>query len=220
MTPTTTSQRLAALTGTAFFVLALLGRLAYPAAPAFADHPATVSAFYVHHATGVLAADTLGLVGVVFLLGFAGALRSALARVAGAESWLVATAFGATVAGAAMLVAAGAADAAAALRVQEQSAIDPPIAAAMWDLNHMLLGLAAPVALAAAVLATAAIALRTRVLPVWLGAVSLVLGVALVVPPIDYAAMIVFLFWTLAVSLVLAARAPRPAPVAVAGSVA
>jgi hypothetical protein len=198
-------QRLTALTGTAFFVLALVGRLVYPASPDFMDEPSKIASFYLHHDDGVLASNTLSLLGVVCLLGFAGALRAALRREAG-DSWLTTTAFGATVAGAALLLAGVAVDGGAALRVQNQHAIASPIAATMWDLNHVLYGVAAPMAFAAAVLATAAIALRTRMLPTWLGAISVVLGIALLVPPINYLALVVFLFWVLAVSLVLATR--------------
>ncbi len=41
-------------------------------------------------------------------------------------------------------------------------------------------------------------------MPRWLGAVSVVLGIALLVPPAGLVAMIVLHFWVLALSIVLA----------------
>lgn len=74
-------------------------------------------------------------------------------------------------------------DTAAALRVDERGSIPPDTAAALADGHGVLFGMAAPTAFGVAVLATAALALRTSVLPRWLGVVSVVLGIALLVPP-------------------------------------
>jgi hypothetical protein len=65
----------------------------------------------------------------------------------------------------------------------------------MADGHNVLFGTAAPMAFGVAVLAIAAVAFRSRVLPTWLAGLSAVLGVALLVPPIAYIAAIVFTFW-------------------------
>lgn len=54
-------------------------------------------------------------------------------------------------------------------------------------------------------LAIAAVAFRTRVLPTWLAGLS-ALGVALLVPPIVYIAAIVFTFWCLVTGIVVYLR--------------
>lgn len=205
----TRPQRLATLSGVVFFVLALIGRLAYPSAPGFVDAPAKIAAFYQRHDNGVLTANLAILIATIFLFAFAGRLRELLAR-HDDSTGLASAVFGAMAAGAALLIAGAAADMVAALRVQDQHTISAPIAATLWDVNHTLIALAAPVAFAAAALGTAAVAIRSRILPAWYGAATVVLGIALAIPPVSYIAMIVFLFWVLVTSLMLAVR---PAPI-------
>ncbi|HET7054009.1 MAG TPA: hypothetical protein VFI09_08860 [Solirubrobacterales bacterium] len=195
--------RLAALSGAGFFVLATAGHFAYPSAPDFMAKAPAVQAFYVAHHGAVLASNTLYLLSGMLLLVFAAALRAALRGDERGE--LTATAvFGALIAGASMMIASSAVDMAGALHVQEQGTIAPQSASVFWDLNHVLFGLAAPMALAVALLGCALASLRDHALPSWLGAVSLVLGIALAIPPINYVAIVVFIFWSLAASIVLA----------------
>jgi hypothetical protein len=54
------------------------------------------------------------------------------------------------------------------------------------------------------------LALRTRTLPVWLGWVTLVLGIALVTP-VGFFALIVGMVWILVVSVMLYRREAGPA---------
>lgn len=196
-------SRLAALSGAGFFVLATAGYFAYPSAPDFMAKAPAVQAFYVGQHGAVLAANTLYLLSGMLLLVFAAALRAELRGGKGGE--LTATAvFGALIAGASLMIASAGVDMAGALHVQEQGTIAPQSASVLWDLNHILFGLAAPMALAVAVLGCALASLRDGALPSWLGAVSLALGVALAIPPINYVSIVVFIFWALATSIVLA----------------
>jgi hypothetical protein len=196
-------SRPAALSGAGFFVLATVGHFAYPSGPDFMAAPRAAQAFYVAHHGAVLAANTLYLLSGMLLLVFAAALRGALRGDARGD--LVATAvFGGLVAGASLMIASSGVDMAAALHVQEQGTIAPSAASVLWDLNHVLFGLAAPMALAVALLGCALASLRDRALPAWLGAISLALGVALAIPPINYVSIVVFIFWSLATSIVLA----------------
>jgi hypothetical protein len=122
------------------------------------------------------------------------------------------------VAGTALLFASGAADAAGALRVMENDEIDPQIASVYYDLSSVLFGLAAPMAFAVLVFATALIAFRYSALPAWHGWISVLLGVAMIIPPINYISMIVFIFWVGATSVLLylgAGRAAAPGTAAV-----
>lgn len=191
-TSRTTDPRLIAAAGIGFFALATIGRLAYPSEPEFVGEASSIVGFYEGNEDALLAANSMYLVAVTLLLAFTGALCSGLRRLSGATG-LVALAGG--VAGAALMLAAGAADTVAALRVTERDAIDPAVATVLWDLNTSLFGLAAPTAFAVLVLAVASAALRDRALPRWAGLVSAPLGIALAVPPISHVAMIVFLFW-------------------------
>jgi len=201
-----TKKPLAALFGLGFFVLGIAGTLAYPSAPDFADEPAKIAAFYTENSNSVLITDTLYLLAGALLLAFVGYLFSVSRRVEADEGGVAATAFAGGVAGVAMLLGAASLDAVAALRVDEQSAIDPEVAAALWDTGSILFGLAAPTAFAVLVLGTAVLALRRGLLPKWHGAISVVLGVALAIPPISYFAIIVFNFWVLLTSLLLYLR--------------
>jgi hypothetical protein len=57
------------------------------------------------------------------------------------------------------------------------------------------------------ILATGMVVLRTRALPVWLGWVSLGVGLWLLIPPIGWAALIsAFPLWVIVVSLLLYRR--------------
>lgn len=201
---------LAALFGVGFFVLGIAGTLATPSEPSFVDEPAKIAQYYADEGGGLLAATSMYLLGGAVLLAFAGYLRAVSRRVEGGDGRLAAMGFGGAVAGASMLILAASTDAVAALRVEEQGAIDPQVATVLWDLSLMFFGLAAPMAFAVLVLATATLALRNALLPKWYGAISIVLGVALLVPPINYIAVIVFTFWVLLTGLMLYLR-PEPA---------
>jgi hypothetical protein len=202
-------SRLAALSGAGFFVLGTVGHFAYPSAPDFMAPPGEVQAFYVAHHGAVLASNTLYLVSGMLLLVFAAVLRKVLGG--GERGELTATAvFGGLVAGASLMFASSAIDMAGALHVQEQGTIAPASASAIWDLSQILFGLAAPMALAVAVLGCALASLRDRALPTWLGAISIPLGIALAIPPINYVSIVVFIFWSLTTSIVLALPAEAP----------
>lgn len=206
----TRGRRLAALSGAAFFLLELIGRLAHPTSPDFVDAPAAVAAFYERHDTAVLAAGVPSLLAVIFLFAFTGHLRRVLAA---ADEGVASAVAASLAAGGALLLAAVAVDMVAALRVQDQHVIAAPIAATLWDLDTTFFGTAAPIAFAAATLGTAVAALRFHALPAWHGAASIAIGVGLAVPPISHVVMLVFLFWVLATSLVLAlGGAPAAAP--------
>jgi hypothetical protein len=200
-------SRPAALSGAGFFVLGTIGHFTYPHSPAFAARPSAAQAFYAGHHAGILASNTLFLLAGMLLLVFASALRGQLRDTADSRGETVAnTVFGAALAGAALMIASAGIDMAGALQAQQQGTVAPGTASALWDISQVLFGLAAPMALAVAVLGCAIGALRDRALPVWLGGLSVALGVALAIPPINHVSMVVFTFWALATSLVLTMR--------------
>jgi hypothetical protein len=197
------SRSVAALSGAGFALLGVAGTLASPPDPDFVAKPAALAAHYTENHGALLGADSLYLLAGALLLVFAGYVRSAIARGAGR---LAEIAFAGFVAGAAASIGAASVDLVAALRAEENGTIPPDVAAVMFDTSNALFGLAAPMAFAVAVLAVAVASFRTALLPVPFAVVSVVLGVALLVPPINYIAVIVFTFWCLAAGLMLYLR--------------
>lgn len=205
-----TARPRAALFGLAFFVLAIAGTIAYPGDPEFAAEPAALAAHYADNQDGIMAADSLYLLSAAALLAFLGYLWTASRRAEGDGGRLAGTALAGGVAGAALMLGAAALDTMGALRVAERDTIDPQVATVLADGSAILFGLAAPFAMAVLVLATAALALRHGLLPSWHGAVSVVVGVALLIPMINYLVIeIGFTFWILLTSLMLFVR-PEP----------
>lgn len=198
-------ERFAPLTGIVFIVLGLIANLViYPgSAPDFVDKPEKIAAFYQDESTAVLTTDMLNLISGFFLLWFLGCLRSVLRRAEGGEGRVSAIAFAGGTAAVALLFAAASVDSVAALRVEEADRIDPAVATALWDISSILFGAAATMALGVLLVATAVVILRTRALPVWLGWVSLVIGIGLAIPPISFFVFFAFLVWVLITSVVL-----------------
>ena len=197
------TRPLAALAGVGFCLLGIAGNLVYPADPGFVAAPDEIVELYSDNLDPLLAASTLFLLGGALLLVFIGYLRTALGSAEGGEQRLGTIAFAGGVAGATLSMAAASLDVVAALRVDEEGTIAPEVATTFWDLGNTLYGLAAPIALAVLVLATALAARRTGVLPTWHAAISAVLGLARLAPPINHVAVIAFAFWALITGLVL-----------------
>lgn len=214
------TSSLAMVSGVGLCLLGLAATLVYPAAPEFVDEPARIAAFYGDNSGTLLGANWIYLLGGALMIVFAGALRAILNRAEGGDGFLSGLAFGGILAGAAVTLAGTALDTAAALRVDEQGAIAPDIAAVLADGHGVLFGMAAPMAFSVGVLATAALALRTSVLPTWLAGLSAVLGIALIVAPIAYIAAIVFTFWCLVTGIVLYVQSRTEESPAPAGGMA
>lgn len=203
-----TQQKLGLGAGIVFVILGGLGAALYPAdAPGFVDEPAAIAAFYAEHSTEVRSSAVIYLVGSIPLLVFFGAWRRLLAGAEGSAGWLATTAFGAGVAGVAVLLVGGTAELGAVLRVEERGAIDASTATVAGDLSALTWGLGAPMAFATFLLATAAVAWRTAVLPRWFAALTALLAVALAIPPISWIAIYGFLAWVV-VAVVIAVFRP------------
>jgi hypothetical protein len=202
-------MKLLPISGAAFAVLAFTATALYPKAPeAFAADKA-IAQFYADHDGRLILVQALYLLAAAPLITFVALLCQELMRRTGARAAAAVVGAAGTAAVAVMMVAATM-DLVAASRADAQGAIDPAAAAVLFDLGIALFSTAAPIVWAPAVLAVGMLALRGRALPRWLGAVSVVLGVALLVPPAGLVAMIVLHFWVVALS-VLFARRERPA---------
>ena len=155
----------------------------------------------------MLAGNSVYLLAGFFLLWFVAGLRTGLERADGAGSPLAAVALVGGTAGAALMIGSAAIGIVGGLRADEQGSIDPQVAAALFDISNIMYGAAAPMAWAAAVLATAVVALRSSALPSWLGALSVVMGIALLIPPINFISILVMGLWVVAVAIVFYLRA-------------
>jgi hypothetical protein len=188
----TTNGRSGALAGIGFLALGLAGTAAQSGRPAFAADAKELVAHYVDDTSTILAGATMYLIGAILLLWFVSALRG---RMQQSDDGLAALAYAGGVAGSTLCMAAAAADMMGALRADENGGIDPAVATTLSDVSMVLYGLAAPTAFAALVLAVGTAALRSGLLPRWLGFASIALGIALALPPISYVAVIGFTFW-------------------------
>ena len=156
----------------------------------------------------------------LFFLFFLGNLWSALRRAEGGSGWLSATAFGGGLMSVTIKVASAAPVLAAHYRAGD--GLDPQLARTLQDINDASFYLSF-FPLAVLLAAFAIVAIRSGALPKWLGWIAAALGLAFIVGGMSGSAdlqyewaglpMILFLFWVIAVSVVLMRRAgvSRPA---------
>ena len=205
--------RLAPLTGVAFAVLAILGNLLQGSPPDFVDDPQKVVDFYTDNPGAILVGMNLALISLVFLVWFLSSLRRTLLAAEGGDGRLTAVAFGGGLIVTAMLMAGFAFNALGALRAEEDGTIAPEIAVVLQDGSSIFQGLAAPIAMAVLLGATAMVTLRFRPLPIWLGWASVLLAVIGLIGPISWILLLLFPLWALVTSVLLYQRQAVPAPV-------
>jgi len=140
------------------------------------------------------------MLGAVFFLFFVGALRARLYVAEGGTRRVTGTAYAGGVVAAASLLFMGSTQAAGALN---RANLSPEAAQVYRGIGDAFFYAAEPAA-GILILATGLVVVRTRALPVWLGRISLVVGVWLLIPPIGWAALIsAFPLWVIVVSLLL-----------------
>ncbi len=167
-----------------------------------------VLAQYKAHDGRILLGAMIFLIGVAVFFFFLGALRSRLLAAEGANSPLTAVAFAGGVAAGALLSLFPGADAAGALAKDD---LDQSAAVAIHNLGTAFF-IGAEYIVPVLLVATALIALRTRVLPVWLAWVTLLIALLLLIGPIGWAALIfAFPLWVVVVSVLLWLRPPEAA---------
>jgi hypothetical protein len=195
---------MAPLAGVGFFLLALLGNVLPGEAPDFLDDPQKYADYFVDKSDQVLVGMNVGLVSLILLIWFLGSLRRRLLRGEDGDGQFSAVAYGAGLVATALIAAGFALFALAGLRAGEDDAINPDIAATLADASSALIGLAAPVAEATLLFATAVVVLRWRSLPLWLGWLSVVLGVVGIIGPISWLlGYFLFPLWVLITSVVI-----------------
>jgi hypothetical protein len=159
-------------------------------------------AFVKGEETGIFAMRSLLLLGDVLFIVFLGALRTSLLAAEGKALQWTALAFGGGIATAVMLIAASTPVLAAAATAD---ALEPSAAQAFGVIEYAFF-IGAEFTAAVFLLATGVLAIRMKVLPVWLGWASVVLALLMliVVGPIGFIAIVVGLpLWVLVVSVLL-----------------
>jgi hypothetical protein len=207
-------ERLAPLTGVVVVVFTVVAFVLAGDSPDFTDDPQAIADYYADDPGKLQVAFYIDAVGTFFLIWFAGSVRTALRTAEGGLGRLSAVSFGGAVVAGAMFLAYDAANIAAAFRADEDGAIDPAVAASLWDVGGVFLGMGGAIASAVFVTAAAVVALRRRaVLPVWFAWASVALAIVLV-SPFGWVGLIGFLLWVLIVSVMLYVAQGRAAPAA------
>jgi hypothetical protein len=209
-------QRIEPLAGIPFVVLALIALLT-GGGEDFLASPSELADSYVDDSGRIIAGQLIAGFAIFFFFWFVGAVRNRLRVSETPEGGLPALAFGGGIAAATLVLVANAAMMSGAFRADEDGQIDPAAAAVLTDLNGIIVGIAAPVALAVFLAATGVVAIATGVLPRWVGWVSLVIALGFLVPVISYIFWLPFGVWVLVVSVILYLRpseaTPRTEPV-------
>jgi len=200
-------QRIEPLAGVLFVVLAIVS-LFLSAGPDFLADTSEVAEFYADHSGRIIAAEIIGGLAIFVFFWFVGAVRNRLRVPETPEGGLPALVFGGGIAGGTLVLVANAATMAGAFRADEDGRIDPAAAAALNDFSSIMVGIAAPVALAVFVAATGVVSIATGILPRWLGWISLLLALGFLAPLISFIFWVPFAVWVLVVSVILYLR-PR-----------
>jgi hypothetical protein len=203
---------MAPLTGVAFVVLVVAAFIVGGESPGTDDSVAEIVDYYKDKEGRTFAATALLAWGAISYLFFVGVLRNVLRSAGEATAWLSAVAFGGgVVAAAGMLSFAGFGFALADTADTASPVATQAVHILSSDFFFLLAG-----GQAALLIATGIVAIRTGALPTWLGWVALLLGIASATPG-GFFAFLLFLVWTLIVSVMLW-RAPAgtspPPPVA------
>ena len=195
-------QHFEPLAGVVFVVLAVIA-LFTAAGEDFLAEPSEVADYYVDNSGRIIVAEIIGGLAIFAFFWFVGAVRNRLRVRETPEGGLPALAFGGGISAATLVLIANAATMAGAFRADEDGQIDPAAAAALNDLSSIIIGIAAPVALAVFVAATGVVSIATGVLPRWLGWLSLLLALGFLVPYVSFVFWLPFGIWVLLVSVLL-----------------
>jgi hypothetical protein len=195
-------SRLAPLTGVLFGVI-VLGAVFTNSSetPKPSASAAKVVTFYTEHRSEVETSGILFAIAFLVLVLFAGALRSYLRRTPAAEG------LGALVLAGAVIMAVGAIGA-TGLEYGLAHNLHNLTPEAAKTVNFISTELFLPVLAGAFVFAVCSglAILRGAALPKWLGWVAIVLGIAAIVPPASFPALLGFLIWSIVVSILMYLR--------------
>ena len=197
-------NRLMPLSGIVFVAL-VLASIFIENTPGSNASASTVLTYYQTHQNTTSASALLTGLAVIFALLFFSYLREYM-RQDGATRWLASTAFG----GVLLFAAGGAISAGSYVALGDQPHVLSAAAAQTLNLiQNDVSNSFTQVGLAVFYLATGAAILRGRLLPAWLGWVSLVLGVLAATLILAFIAFVATALWVIVVAIMLWIRATR-----------
>ena len=201
----------APLVGVAAFVLWVVGIAVDPGIPdLFVDSGEEWLTFVSDHEDGILVSRLVLLIGDFLFILFLGTLRTRLTAVETGRRHWTAIAFGGGLVTAAMLIGTATPVLAAS---SAADGLEPSAAQALGVIEYAFF-IGAGIAGASLLAGTGILAIRTAVLPTWLGWASLVVALLMliIVGPIGFIAIVLGLpLWVLVVSILLWRR-DDPAP--------
>ena len=181
------SNRQVAATGIGSALLFAVGNALWATEqPDAGTAPAELLVFYSDTADRIIVGGTLSLFSIALFLVFASGLRRILLR-AGDDDVLATAVFGGAILGSAAGLGAETINMAAALRAND-GALTADLAQSLFEVSFVLGYNGAGVGLAVFVICTALAALRSGgVMPGWLAAAMVVVGIAMLTPLVDLA---------------------------------
>jgi hypothetical protein len=194
-------SRLAPLTGVIFAVLVVVGVFTSGETPNANASPAKVLAYYGSHRSEVETSAILFALAFLFVVLFAGSLRSYMRRTAAAEGLAAIVLAGGVLMAAGVLTGAGVEYGLA----HNLGQLAPATAQTMNLLSQELFLPVLGGAFLFAIGSGLAI-LRGARLPTWLGWVAIVLAIAVLIPPASFLALLVFAIWSVIVSILIYRR--------------
>ena len=211
-------ERLAAASGILFVVSLIIQGVLLGTPPKVDDSTATIAAYFTDHRTKLLASWYIVGLGIVFFFWFLGSLRHTLTQAEGGTGRLSTVAFGAGVAAAALAMVTGGVQTALAFKAAGEG--NPAVVRAFFDLSNMVDTMTG-FPLAAFILATSVVMIRTSAVSRWLGWAGLLVGLAILISSaaifpesgplaskevVGYIAFILFGVWLLATSIIMVVR--------------
>jgi hypothetical protein len=194
-------SRLAPLTGVIFAVVVIVGIFSGGETPNADASSAKVIAYYASHSSEVKTTSILFALAFLILVLFAGSLRSYLRRTAAAEGLAAIVLAGAVVMATGALLGSSVEFGLA----ENLRHLEPAAAQALNLLSNELFLPVLGGAFLFAIGSGLAI-LRGAPLPKWLGWVAIVLGIAALIPPASFPALIGFAIWSVIVSILIYRR--------------
>lgn len=200
--------RLAPLTGALFAVITFIAFVTGTETPDANSTPAKVIAFYTAHRSSIETTNVLFLFAFLIALFWAGALYAYLRRSGASESLSALV-----LAGGVLMLAGAAILAGVEYGLAHDLRYFTP--ATIQTLNVLANELFLPLVIGGCVFGLAAgiAILQSAALPSWVGWVAIVLGIVAAIPPIGFIGLLVFLLWSLIVSIMIYMRSGEPASV-------
>ena len=199
-------ERFAPLTGVVFVVFLIPVFLLGGEPPDADEKLPKVLDFWKDNDTELMIGAGLAAISAVFLLWFVSTLRSALRTAEGGTGRLSAVVYGAGVVLVSWIALGASIQFAAADTAGD---VAPEVTQTLSVLNSdAFFGFA--VGVAALLIASGGLAIRTGFLPRWLGWLSVVVGIV-ALTPVGFASFLLWVVWTLVVSVILFRRTPAAA---------